>query len=377
MCYFAGTAGSEPGARYASALLKKLPGMGKVYYCNSGSEANEKAYKMVRQLAHIEGDGSRHKIIYRDRDYHGTTIGALSSTGQFERKHQYGPFAPGFAEFANCLCYRCPFGKEYGSCDIDCARDLETVIQREGSDTVGSVVVEPITAGGGVITPVPEYFPIIQAICRKYDILLHIDEVVCGLGRTGKWFGHQHYDVQPDLITMAKGVASGYAAIACTVTTETLFERFKSDPTDRMSYFRDISTFGGCAGGPAAALENLRIIERENLLDNVVAMGERLRDGLLGLQEKYPVIGDVRGLGLFAGLELVCDRQTREPVPESYAASIAAHCMREGVIIGRTNRSFEEYNNTLCLSPALIATARDIDDVVDALDRGLAANPLD
>ena len=214
MCYFAGTAGSEPGARYASALLKKLPGMGKVYYCNSGSEANEKAYKMVRQLAHIEGDGSRHKIIYRDRDYHGTTIGALSSTGQFERKHQYGPFAPGFAEFANCLCYRCPFGKEYGSCDIDCARDLETVIQREGPDTVGSVVVEPITAGGGVITPVPEYFPIIQAICRKYDILLHIDEVVCGLGRTGKWFGHQHYDVQPDLITMAKGVASGYAAIA-------------------------------------------------------------------------------------------------------------------------------------------------------------------
>jgi taurine-pyruvate aminotransferase len=376
MCYFAGTLGSEPGERYAAALLEKLPGMGKVYYSNSGSEANEKAYKMVRQLAHVEGDGSKHKIIYRDRDYHGTTIGALSSTGQFERKNQYGPFAPGFAEFANCCCYRCPFGKEYGSCDIECARDLETVILREGPETVGSVVLEPITAGGGVIPPVPEYFPIIQEICRRYDVLLHIDEVVCGLGRTGKWFGHQHYDVQPDLVTLAKGVASGYAAISCTVATRALFDRFRADPEHRMHYFRDISTFGGCTGGPAAALENLRIIEREQLLDNAVRMGERLREGLLGLKDKYPQVGDVRGVGLFAGLELVSDRATKEPVHESHAARIVAHCMREGVIIGRTNRSFEQLNNTLCLSPALIATSRDIDDIVAALDGALAANPL-
>jgi len=376
MCYFAGTAGNEPGSRFASALVKKLPGMSKVYFSNSGSEANEKAYKMVRQLAHIEGDGGKHKIIYRDRDYHGTTIAALSSTGQFERKNQYGPFVPGFVEFANCCCYRCPFGKEYGSCDIECAQDLETVILREGPDTVGSVVLEPITAGGGVIPPVPEYFPIIQAICRSYDVLLHIDEVVCGLGRTGKWFGHQHYDVQPDLVTMAKGVASGYAAISCTVATQQVFDRFKADPEHRMHYFRDISTFGGCTGGPAAALENLKIIERENLLDNAVHMGERLLEGLLALADKYPVIGDVRGVGLFAGLELVCDRDSKEPVPESYAAGIAAHCMREGVIIGRTNRSFEQFNNTLCLSPALIATARDIDDIVEALDRALGDNPL-
>ncbi len=376
MCYFAGTAATEPGGKFAHALLQKLPGMGKVYYSNSGSEANEKAYKMIRQLAHLEGDGSRHKIIYRDRDYHGTTIAALSSSGQLERKHQYGPYVPGFAAFANCLCYRCPFGKTYGSCDIDCARDLEAVILREGPETVGGVVLEPVTAGGGVIPPVPEYFPIIQEICRKYEVLLHIDEVVCGLGRTGKWFGHQHYDVQPDLVTMAKGVASGYAAIACTVTTRALFDRFQADPADRMHYFRDISTFAGCAGGPAAALENLRIIEQENLLDNVVRMGDRLLDGLSGLKEKYPVIGDARGKGLFAGLELVCDRTTREPVPESYVAAIVGHCMQEGVIIGRTNRSLEKLNNTLCLSPALIATARDIDDIVTALDRALAANPL-
>ena len=372
MCYFAGTAGSIPGARFAEKLLEKLPHMGRVYYSNSGSEANEKAYKMVRQLAHMEGDGRKHKIIYRDRDYHGTTIGALSSTGQFERKEQYGPFAPGFVEFSHCCCYRCPFGKTYGHCDIDCARDLETVIQREGPDTVGAVVLEPITAGGGVIPPVPEYFPIIQEICRKYDVLLHIDEVVCGLGRTGEWFGHQHYDVEPDLVTMAKGVASGYAAISCTVTTESLFERFKAQPQERLGYFRDISTFGGCTAGPAAGLGNVEIIERENLLQNVRERGAQLMDGLQWLKTQHPMVGDVRGVGLFAGLELVCDRRTREPVPEQVAAAVAANCAAAGVLIGRTNRSFREFNNTLCLSPALIATACDIEDILCALDKALA-----
>ncbi len=376
MCYFANSGGSIPGALFAERLLEKMPGMGRVYYSNSGSEANEKGYKMVRQLAHINGDGGKYKIIYRDRDYHGTTIAALSSSGQFERKNQYGPFVPGFSEFAHCCCYRCPFGKEYGSCNIECARDLETVILLEGADSVGAVVLEPITAGGGVIVPVPEYFPIIRQICNRYGVLLHIDEVVCGLGRTGTWFGYQHFDVQPDMVTMAKGLASGYAAISCTVTTEDIFQQFKAAPAERMHYFRDISTFGGCTAGPTAGLENIRIIEEENLLGNVVSMGEHLMERLLELQDKYAVIGDVRGLGLFAGLELVVDRQSKQSVDESYAMKIVAHCLSQGVMIGRTNRSFRELNNTLCLSPALIAGRRDIDDIVDAIDNALAANPL-
>ncbi|WP_116363988.1 aspartate aminotransferase family protein [Parahaliea mediterranea] len=371
MCYFAGTAGSEPGARFAERLLQKLPGLGRVYYSNSGSEANEKAYKMVRQLAHLEGDGSKSKIIYRDRDYHGTTFGALSSTGQFERKEHYGPFLDGFVSFAHCCCYRCPFGKTYGSCDIDCARDLEAVIEREGPDTVGAVVLEPITAGGGVIPPVPEYFPIIQAICRKYDVLLHIDEVVCGLGRTGEWFGYQHFDVQPDIVTMAKGVASGYAAISCTVTSADLFNRFKAQPADRLGYFRDISTFGGCTAGPTAGLVNIDIIEREDLLANVRQRGAQLLEGLAALKAKYPQVGDVRGVGLFAGLELVQDRQSKAPAPEQTAMAVARDCAEQGVLIGRTNRSFREFNNTLCLSPALIASCRDIDDILEALDGAL------
>ncbi len=376
MCYFANTAGNIPGAQFASRLLEKMPGMGRVYYSNSGSEANEKVFKMVRQLAHLHYDGKKKKVIFRERDYHGTTIAALSATGQFERKNQYGPFVEGFVEFPHCCCYRCAFGKEYGSCDIDCAQALESTIQQEGPDTVGAVILEPITAGGGVIPPVPEYFPIIQEICRKYDVILHIDEVVCGLGRTGKWFGYQQYDVKPDVVTMAKGVASGYAAISCTVTTEELFDKFKADPSDRMHYFRDISTFGGVASGPAAALENLNIIERENLLDNVNEMGAYLMDQLLDLKEKHKIIGDVRGKGLFVGLELVSDREQKTPVEEQVAIGIAADCLKQGVMIGRTNRSFSLYNNTLALSPALICTSAEVDEIISAMDQALARQSI-
>ena len=156
-----------------------------------------------------------------------------------------------------------------------------------------------------------------QEICRKYDVLLHIDEVVCGLGRTGTWFGYQHYGIEPDFVTMAKGVASGYAAIACCVTTEAVFEMFKEDAADPMDYFRDISTFGGCTAGPAAALENMAIIERENLLENCTAMGDYMLGRLGGLMDRHAVVGDVRGKGLFLGAELVADRGSKDPVPKS------------------------------------------------------------
>jgi len=159
------------------------------------------------------------------------------------------------------------------------------------------------------------------------------------MGRTGKWFGYQHYGVKPDMVTMAKGVASGYAAISAMVTTDKVFNEFLAEPGDTMNFFRDISTFGGCAGGPAAALENMNIIEEENLLENVTHMGEYFMGRFGELADKHDIIGDVRGKGLFLGLELVKDRQTREAVPESVAAAVAADCLQQGVMIGRTNRS--------------------------------------
>jgi taurine-pyruvate aminotransferase len=345
--------------------------MTRVYYSNSGSEANEKVFKMVRQISHRHRRGRKGKILYRERDYHGTTITALSAAGQPQRAAQYGPFTPGFVEVPHCLEYRNQYGAidNYGEAAADA---IEEVILREGPDTVGAICLEPITADGGVITPPKGYWEKVQDICRRHEILIHIDEVVCGVGRTGTWFGYQNYGVKPDFVTMAKGVASGYAAISCTTTTEAIFELFKDDAADPLSYFRDISTFGGCASGPAAALENMRIIEDESLLDNTLAMGARLEGNLRALMDEHAVIGDVRGKGLFWGAELVADRQTREPVEEKRAQAVVADCLAQGVIIGVTNRSIPGFNNTLCLSPALIATPDDIDRITDAIDKALS-----
>lgn len=370
MNYFAQTAGSVPGALFSRMLIDKMPGMSRVYYSNSGSEANEKVFKMIRQMSYRHHGGKKWKILYRERDYHGTTIATLAAGGQPQRRDQYGPFPDGFIPVPHCLEYRNQFGNTEAYAEA-CVKATEEVILREGPDTIGLLCLEPITAGGGVIVPPPGYWDGIQELCRKYDILLHIDEVVCGVGRTGTWFGYQHFGVKPDFVTMAKGVASGYAAISCTVTTEKVFEMFKDDANDPMSYFRDVSTFGGCAGGPAAAIENMKIIEEENLLDNTVKMGEYCLGRLGELKEKHQVVGDVRGKGLFLGAELVADRKTKEAADEKKVMAVVQGCMAKGIIIGMTNRSLPGLNNTLCLSPALIATKNDIDEIIDAIDTSL------
>ncbi|MEM6478753.1 MAG: aminotransferase class III-fold pyridoxal phosphate-dependent enzyme [Pseudomonadota bacterium] len=376
MNFFAGAAGSIPGATFAAMLTEKMPGMSRVYYSNSGSEANEKAYKMVRQIAHKRYGGKKYKILYRERDYHGTTIGAMASGGHHQRNAQYGPFPDGFVPVPHCLEYRAHeqdwaeglAGVDYG---IAAANEIEKVILREGPDSVGGLILEPVTAGGGVITPPEGYWPRVQEICKKYNVLLIIDEVVCGIGRTGNWFGYQNFDVEPDIVTMAKGVASGYAAISCTVTTEAVFEMFRDDASDPLNYFRDISTFGGCTAGPAAAIENMKIIEEEDLMANTRAMGDRVLENLNALAEKHRVIGDVRGKGLFCGAELVKSKESREPADEAKVQAVVKDCMDQGIVIGATNRSFQGYNNTLCLSPALISTSDDIDAVTDGIDQAL------
>ena len=258
--------------------------------------------------------------------------------------------------------------EEFG---IHTANKIEEKIIELGPENIAAFIGEPIQGAGGVIIPPGNYWPRVQEICKKYDILLHIDEVVCGVGRTGTWFGYQNYGVKPDMVTMAKGVASGYAAIACLVTTDDVFDMFKDDASDPMNYFRDISTFGGCTAGPAAAIENMRIIQDEGLLDNTLAMGARMIENLNALSEKHAIIGQVRGKGLFCGAELVSDRASKEPAPEKQVQAVVADCMAQGVIIGATNRSLPGLNNTLCFSPALISGADDIDQITDAVDQAL------
>ena len=367
--YYAGVAGTVPAAQFASRLIEILPGLDRVFFANSGSEANEKAFKMVRQIAHLNGD-AKSKVLYRDRDYHGTTIACLAATGQPERREAYGPFPEGFAEFPHALCYRCPFGLSYPDCNIECARVLEDVIQEEGPETVGAVIVEPITAGGGVIPPVDEYYPLIQEICAKYGVILIIDEVVCGFGRTGKMFGFEHYDVAPDIVTMAKGMASAYAPISATVARDDVFDKFLHDPGDTYDYFRDISTYGGCTGGFAAALENLRILEDEQLVENARVVGEHLLDRLRELAD-HECVGDVRGRGLFAGVELVADQSSKDPVSEDVMNAVLRKITEEGVLVGKTTRSFPGLNNTINIAPPLIVTTADIDEIVAAVKAGI------
>lgn len=370
--YYAATAGNIPYAQFAAKLTSIMPGINRVYLSNSGSEANEKAYKMVRAIGHMKHGGKKKKVIYRHRDYHGTTIGALSSTGQQERREWFGPFAEGFAEMPHACCYRCPFGKTYPACEIDCARALETVIKQEGPEEVGAVIFEPITAGGGVIPPVAEYYDIIQDICGRYGVLLIMDEVVCGMGRTGKWFGYMHYGAKPDMVTMAKGVASAYMPISVTATTENVFAQFLNAPSDPMAYFRDISTFGGCAAACTAAIESTRIIEDEDLIENSRIMGEHLLDGLKGMLD-IAHVGDVRGKGLLCGIELVEDKKSRQPVSEAYVLKVVGAIAAQGVLVGRTNRSLPGQNNIINLAPALVATKDDIDTILTAVKTALVS----
>ncbi|WDP88299.1 MAG: aminotransferase class III-fold pyridoxal phosphate-dependent enzyme [Desulfobacter sp.] len=374
MPYFAGVFGNIPTIKFAQKLLEKLPNHQKVYFSNSGSEANEKAFKIVRQASRIAPERKgKYKIMYRDRDYHGTTIGAMSATGQAQRKEGFGPFVEGFVEFPHCCCYRCPYDKTYGQCDIECARRVEDIILKEGAETIGGMIVEPITAGGGILKPVPEYYPILQEICRKYDIWMIMDEVVCGFGRTGTFWGHEHFDVDPDIITMAKGLASSYGALSATVVKQKIYDVFLCDPADendRLNYFRDISTYGGCTAALTAALESTRIIEEENLLDNTVEVGAYLIEKLNALK-KYDVVGDVRGQGLFAGIEFVTNKETKEPITEGQMAQLMGNVMAQNVIVGRTNSSFHGLNNIMNFAPSLIITKEQVDTIVAAVETAI------
>ncbi len=367
--FYAASCGSQPAIEFSEKLLSHMPGLSRVYISSSGSEANEKAFKMVRQISQLKHGGKKYKIIYRDRDYHGTTITTLSACGQEERRLQYGPFTPGFVEFPACLAYRSPYPEGTQNLGEKCARELEAVVLKEDPDTVGAVILEPITAGGGIIVPPDGYFEPISEICKKYGLLLIIDEVVCGLGRTGTWFGYQHFNVKPDIVTMAKGVASAYMPISCTVTTEEVFAALQ-DTTDKLSYFRDISTFGGCLAAPAAALENIKIIEEEGLLDNIVAMGEYLQQGLQELLS-YSNVGDVRGRGLLQGIEFVVDKASKKPLEEEKVIAVCGAMAKRGVLVGRTNRSFVGRNNVVNLAPAYIVTKEQIDTILTALHESI------
>ena len=224
--------------------------------------------------------------------------------------------------------------------------------------------MEPAITGGGILVPHPIYMEKVQEICKKYGVLLIIDEVICGFGRTGKKFGHMHFNVKPDIITMAKGLTSGYLPLSATAVRRELYESFKN--SDEFGYFRHVNTFGGNPAACALALKNLEIIEKENLVDRSLILGERLRQELNELLN-HPWVGDIRNFGYLLGIELVENKQTKEPIAPSKIDRIIAECKANQLIIGKNGATVSGYNNILTLSPPLSSTDEDLQFIVKTL----------
>ncbi|MEM8809659.1 MAG: aminotransferase [Cyanobacteria bacterium P01_G01_bin.38] len=376
LAYFPLTMSHEPGIRLAHKLLELLGYSGKVFFSTSGSEANETAFKIARQY-HAQtappGSGPRYKIISRYRGYHGHTMGALSATAQAERKLKYEPLVPGFLHVSPPYHYRFGEGQSEAVYNAACLRELEQTIRYEGAESVAAVIVEPIISGGGVIVPPDGYLRGVREICDRTGILLIYDEVVNGFGRTGQMFGHQHWGVQPDIITFAKGLTSGYMPLSATVVKQSIFEAFLDDPGSD-SHFRHITTYGGTPVCAAVGLRSIEILEREGLCDRAAEMGAYLLDKLQRLLD-HPNVGDVRGKGLLLGVELVKDKVSKTPLESAAMASITQYCLDKQVIIGRNTNTIPGFTNVLILCPPLVITHPEADHLAETLYDAIFALP--
>lgn len=340
-----------------------------IFFSNSGSEANETAFKIARQYHQQNGQPTRYKFISRYRAYHGNSMGALSATGQAVRKYKYEPLAPGFVHVSPPDCYRRPVELPLEKCAEFYAGLIDQTITWELPETVAGVIMEPIISGGGVIVPPDGYMEKVQEVCKKHGVLLIIDEVINGFGRTGHKFGFMHYGVKPDIITMAKGLTSAYMPLAATAVRRELYEAFKG--TEQYDHFRHVSTFGGHPAACALALKNLEIMERERLVDRAAELGRRLEAELSELRS-HPNVGDIRGKGLLFGIEFVADKQTKQPLAEEKMNWMIAQCKERGLIIGKNGDTVAGHNNILIIAPPLSSTDEDMTFLIKTIKDVLA-----
>lgn len=354
-----------PAIKLAEKLNDWLGGDYVIFFSNSGSEANEAAFKIARQYHQQKGDHGRYKFISRYRSYHGNSMGALAATGQAQRKYKYEPLAPGFLHVPPPDLYRNP---EDGSGEKSAA-EIERAITWELSETVAAVIMEPIITGGGILMPPDGYMKRVKEICEKNGVLLISDEVICGFGRTGKKFGFMNFGVQPDIITMAKGITSAYLPLSATAVKREIYEAYVG--TEDYDRFRHVNTFGGNPAACALALKNIEIYEDENLIDRSKELGLRLLQELKEIKS-HPNIGDIRGKGLLVGIELVEDKQTKQPIALSKINKLIASCKDKGLIIGKNGDTVAGFNNVLTLAPPLSITDEDFHFIVTTLKETLS-----
>jgi len=336
------------------------------YFVSGGSEAVETALKLAKHYHRLNGEPTRWKVISRRGSYHGPPL-ACTSLGRGGGGHstpsEFGPLVPGNIHVSTPDTYRCHLCPAGGGCNLQCARDVERAIEHEGASTVAAFIGEPVSAASGIHLPHPEYWPTIRDICDRHGVVMICDEVITGFGRTGKMFATEHWNVTPDIRTVAKGLTSGYLPIGAAIAGGKLADAFTGGEG---AVFQHLVTFGGNPPACAAALANLAILEGENLIENSARMGEYLHQRLQDLRS-HPIVGDVRGgLGLFCAIEIVKDVHTRERFPKSAKLSQhAVRLMRKHGMLGRAG-------DVIPIAPPLCITGDEVDHAVERLDRVLA-----
>lgn len=361
LSYTSGFAGmsNPPSAELAAKLAGFFrPNMNFTHFTSGGSESSDTSFKTARFYWRQVGKPDKTKIISRLFGYHGITMAAMSATGISKYHTMFGPLVDGFIHIPNPNAYRYSGDINDGETVAQAAaRALEETILREGPETVAAFIAEPIQGAGGLIVPDDGYFDRVQDICKKYEVLLIVDEVICGFGRTGKWFGSDHYGINPDIMQFAKGVTSGYIPLGGMQVTDEIRDAILNAPPDQ-SWMHG-HTYAGHAAACAVAIANIDIIERENLLGNSSAMGQRLLEGLQGLVDEFPNIDNARGVGLLAGIDVVTSKETRE-ADADMAAKINSFAMEMGVRV-------RPLGGTIAFSPPLTISAEEVDIIVNTL----------
>ena len=357
--------GNEPAARFAAKVASLTPGdLNRVYFTSGGSEAVETALKIAYRYHYNRGEAGRRKFIGREGSYHGTTRGALSvSTSPVLGRSEYDAILPDNFRLAPQPAYyrRADESLSPSEFSVQCAQAVEEIIVEEGPETVAAVTAEPVSFSAGVAVPAPEYWPALREICDRHGVLLIADEVITGWGRTGKWFGVEHWGVVPDLMTMAKGITSGYFPVGACVARDAVFEEFKGGP--EKTYKHGI-TYGGHPAGGAAGLANAAVIEREDLVGNSERMGKRLLERMEAMRE-HPAVGDVRGLGLMCAVELVSDKRSKTPLADTPGAveGLSRRLDEGGLYIRAGKQAF--------FAPPLTVGEDDVDEMAAIFERAL------
>jgi len=362
---------SEVQEKLAQKIIElSPPRMGKVWFSSGGAEANETALKMARQY-HLEtGSPHKYKVISRWQSYHGNTIGALSMSGRTPWRKVYTPYLLNFPHISPPYCYHCPFGKTYPSCEIDCALDFERTIKQEGSEYVAAFIAETIIGGSaGVVIPVKEYWKIIREICDKYNVLLILDEVITGFGRTGEPFAINDWGIIPDMITVAKGIAGSYAPLGGVICQQKIFDAFY----EGSGGFTHGYTYSGHPVACAAGLAVQQYIEKHRLIERVVKMGAYFMEKLSRFNQ-IDIVGEIRGKGLLIGIEYVQDKEKRTPFDRDKRVSerITAAAQEKGLVIlpGTCGVDGVRGDHNL-IGPPFIITEPQIDRAVDLLEKAI------